>query len=124
MKNAEDFRAEAQRLRAFALTVSDPPVLTEIRLMIEELERRARAQENGGASSLADITAAMVATPRRMTGATERYAWVSVCGWFASPRRIAAMRGEQANTGQSSDLPARRLNRGAGQAFEELRARL
>ena len=50
MKTAEEFRAEAQRMRTFAFTVSDPEVLTEIRLMIEELERRARAQENGGAS--------------------------------------------------------------------------
>jgi hypothetical protein len=50
MKTAAEFRAEAQRLRAFALTVSDSEVLTEIQLMIAELERRARAQENGGAS--------------------------------------------------------------------------
>jgi hypothetical protein len=51
MKTVEFFRAEAQRLRAFALSVEDPEVLAEIRLMIEELDRRVRAQENGGASS-------------------------------------------------------------------------
>jgi hypothetical protein len=50
MKTAAEYRMEAQRMRAFALTVSDPEVLTEIRLMIEELESRARAQENGASS--------------------------------------------------------------------------
>jgi hypothetical protein len=49
-----EFRAEAQRLLAYALTVSDPEVLTEIRLMIEELKRRARAQGKGGASGPSD----------------------------------------------------------------------
>jgi len=48
MKTPVELRAEAQRMDAFALRVSDPEVLTEIRLMMEELERRARAQENGG----------------------------------------------------------------------------
>ena len=43
MKTAAEFRAEAQRLRVLVLTVSDPAVLTEIRLMIEELESRAQA---------------------------------------------------------------------------------
>ena len=51
MKTADEFRAEAQRLRAFTLSVEDPEVLAEIGLMIEELERRARAQGNGGAPS-------------------------------------------------------------------------
>jgi hypothetical protein len=47
MKTATELRAEAQRIRAFAISVSDPEVLTENRLMIEELERRARMRENG-----------------------------------------------------------------------------
>jgi len=50
MKTVAELRAEAQRLRALALTVSDPEVLTEIHLMIEELESQARALGNGGAS--------------------------------------------------------------------------
>ena len=48
MKTAEELRAEARRMRAFALTVSDPEVATEIQLLIDELDRRVRAQENGG----------------------------------------------------------------------------
>ena len=50
METAAEFRADAEHLRAFALSVEDPEVLTEIRLMIEELERRRRDQESGAAS--------------------------------------------------------------------------
>jgi hypothetical protein len=46
---AAELRAEAKHLRTFALTVTDVAVLAEIRLMIAELERRARALGNGDA---------------------------------------------------------------------------
>jgi hypothetical protein len=42
-----DLRAEAQRLRTFALMVTDPEVLAGIRTMIEELERRAHHLDSG-----------------------------------------------------------------------------
>ena len=42
MKTAAELRAEVQRMRALARTVSAPDVLTEIRFMIEELESRAQ----------------------------------------------------------------------------------
>jgi hypothetical protein len=48
MKTASDLRAEAERMREFALSVTDPEVLEEIQLMIGELERRARALGDGG----------------------------------------------------------------------------
>jgi hypothetical protein len=51
MKTAAEFRAAAQRMRTFALSVDDPGVVAEIQTMIEELERRARQRENGGACS-------------------------------------------------------------------------
>jgi hypothetical protein len=41
--------ADAQRIRTFALTVTDCEVLAELQLMIEELERRARLLTNGDA---------------------------------------------------------------------------
>jgi hypothetical protein len=47
METAAELRAEAQRMRTFALSVDDAEVVAEIRIMIEELERRARKQENG-----------------------------------------------------------------------------
>lgn len=42
MPTACELRAEAERMRAFARTVTDPEVLEEINLMIDEWERRAR----------------------------------------------------------------------------------
>ena len=42
--------ADAQRLRTFALTITDCKVLAELRLMIAELERRARPLTNGDAA--------------------------------------------------------------------------
>jgi hypothetical protein len=47
MMTAAELRVEARRLRTFALTVIDPAALAEIRTMIAELERRARALGNG-----------------------------------------------------------------------------
>jgi hypothetical protein len=47
MTAAADLRAEALRLRAFALIVTDPEALMEIRMMIAELERRSRELGNG-----------------------------------------------------------------------------
>jgi hypothetical protein len=47
MATAASLRAEAERLREFALSVTDNDVLDEIQLMILELERRARRFENG-----------------------------------------------------------------------------
>jgi hypothetical protein len=49
MKTANELRAEAARMREFALGVSDPEVLEEIQAMIEELDRRARALGDGDA---------------------------------------------------------------------------
>ena len=49
MKTASDLRAEAERMREFTFSVTDPEVLDEIQLMIDELERRARARGNGDA---------------------------------------------------------------------------
>jgi hypothetical protein len=49
VKTADALRAEAQRMRTFALDVFDPEVMTELQLMIEELERRARMLGNGSA---------------------------------------------------------------------------
>jgi hypothetical protein len=51
-KSAEELRTIAHRLRAFARTVTDFEVLSELRVMIVELERQAREQENGGSSGL------------------------------------------------------------------------
>jgi hypothetical protein len=47
MKTAAQLRAEAARLRAFALHVTDPEVLAEVQAMVAELERRARVFGNG-----------------------------------------------------------------------------
>jgi hypothetical protein len=47
MATAAELRAEAQRLRDFALTVTDEEVLDQLQAMILELERRARKLENG-----------------------------------------------------------------------------
>lgn len=49
MKTAAELRAEAARMREFALSVTDPEVLVELNKLIEEWERRARAMENGEA---------------------------------------------------------------------------
>lgn len=49
MTAAADLRVEARRLRAFALAVTDPGALREIRMMIAELERRSRELGNGDA---------------------------------------------------------------------------
>ena len=48
MTTAAELRAEAQRLRAFSHTVTEPAVLAEVHAMVNELERRLRAAENGG----------------------------------------------------------------------------
>jgi hypothetical protein len=42
--------ADAQRIRTFALNVTDRKVLAELQLMIEELERRAHSLTNGDAT--------------------------------------------------------------------------
>ena len=47
MSTAAELRAEVERLRAFALSVTDSDVLQGIQEMVEELERRARALEDG-----------------------------------------------------------------------------
>lgn len=47
MKTAGDFRAEAERLRELAKTVTDSVALREMRQLIDELEARAREVENG-----------------------------------------------------------------------------
>jgi hypothetical protein len=49
MSAASIFRAEAARLREFALTMTDAEVLAELGLMIDEWERRARLLGNGDA---------------------------------------------------------------------------
>jgi hypothetical protein len=48
-KGAE-LRAEAQRMRRIAFSVTDGEVLEEILLLIQELERRARLLTNGDAA--------------------------------------------------------------------------
>ena len=48
MATAAELRAEAARMREFALTVTDAEVLFEIDAMATELERRAREMGNGG----------------------------------------------------------------------------
>ena len=54
MKTAVELRAEAARMREFALTVTDDAgVLAEIHAMIEELEERARLLSNGDAEKSA-----------------------------------------------------------------------
>jgi hypothetical protein len=47
MTTADELRAEAVRMRGFALTVTDPEVLAEIHAMVEKWERRARQQGDG-----------------------------------------------------------------------------
>jgi hypothetical protein len=51
MATANELRAEAARMREFALSVTDPEVLDEINIMIEEWERRAREMSNGGGAA-------------------------------------------------------------------------
>ena len=51
MATAAELRAEAARMREFARTVTDPEVLDEIHLMVEEWERRARLHDNGDAAN-------------------------------------------------------------------------
>jgi len=53
MISAAELRDEAMRMRAFALSVTDPhlvEVMAEIHAMVEEWERLAREQDNGGSS--------------------------------------------------------------------------
>ena len=47
MKTAAELRNEAERIREFALTVTDAEVLEEVLAMAEELEGRAREIEEG-----------------------------------------------------------------------------
>jgi hypothetical protein len=47
MKTAAELRNEAERIREFALTVTDAEVLEEVLAMAEELESRAREIEEG-----------------------------------------------------------------------------
>ena len=47
MKTAGDYRAEAERLRGLAKTVTDPQTLKAMHELIDELELRARELENG-----------------------------------------------------------------------------
>jgi hypothetical protein len=47
VKTAGEFLAEAQRLRDIERGTTDPQVLTELRVLIAELEARARELENG-----------------------------------------------------------------------------
>ena len=49
MKIAAELRAEAARMREFALTVTDAEGLGEIHAMAEEWEQRARLHDNGDA---------------------------------------------------------------------------
>lgn len=68
---AAELRAEAARMREFALSVTDPEVLAEIHAMIEEWERRARQQDNGGHRG-----AELIARNRLLlTRAAETRAW-------------------------------------------------
>jgi hypothetical protein len=48
VKTAADLRAEAERMRQFALTVTDPDVLETVEMLIAELECRARKLEQDG----------------------------------------------------------------------------
>jgi hypothetical protein len=45
-----ELRAQAQRMRTIAFSVTDSDVLAEILLLIQELERRARLLTNGDAA--------------------------------------------------------------------------
>ena len=47
MKTAGELLGEAQRLRDLEGDATDPELLAEMRLLIAELEARARALENG-----------------------------------------------------------------------------
>jgi hypothetical protein len=49
MKTTSELRAEAGRLREFALGVTDSEALEEIQVMIAELDRRSRELGNGDA---------------------------------------------------------------------------
>ena len=51
MKIAAELRAEAARMREFALTVTDAEVLGEIHAMAEEWEQRARLHDKGDAAA-------------------------------------------------------------------------
>ena len=46
-----ELRAEAARMREFALTVTDAEVLGEIHAMAEEWEQRARLHDKGDAAA-------------------------------------------------------------------------
>ena len=50
MATAAELRAEAARLHSISERVSDPAELAAIKMMIDELEGRAKALDNGGAS--------------------------------------------------------------------------
>lgn len=47
MRTAGDYRAEAERLRELANTVTDQTLLSAIAALIDELELYARGLENG-----------------------------------------------------------------------------
>jgi|HubBroStandDraft_5_1064220.scaffolds.fasta_scaffold537881_2 hypothetical protein len=49
MPKSAELRAEATRLRAIAVGVTDTEVLIELQTLIAELERRAREHDNGSA---------------------------------------------------------------------------
>jgi len=51
--SASDLSAESQRLRDRLQAVTDPAARAELSLLVEELERRARATGNGDASRYA-----------------------------------------------------------------------
>jgi hypothetical protein len=51
MTKGAELRAEAQRMRRIAFSVTDGEVLAEILLLIQELERRARLLTNGDAAA-------------------------------------------------------------------------
>jgi hypothetical protein len=71
MASAADLRAEAQRIRDFALTVTDPDVLDQIQAMILELERRAR--ELGNDDALGVCTSMQRMTYRLILQEDKRY---------------------------------------------------
>lgn len=50
MATAAELRAEAAHLRTVLRGVTDPAASAAIRAMIEELENRAKASDNGGAT--------------------------------------------------------------------------
>jgi hypothetical protein len=47
MSTADELRADAQRIRTFAVSVTDSEVLAKLHAMIQELECRARLLDGG-----------------------------------------------------------------------------